>query len=357
MIKKSNKLYVTYGIVSIVFILTLASAPPLTDHSYQWKKYQKQFNERDVLLAKNEKYKEEIRKRPYEIKQIIVKELRRVDRCTTCHLGIDNPDFINAPQPFKTHKNYQQHPFETFGCTVCHAGQGRATTAKKAHGRVKFWEAPMIPLKYIQSACGKCHLTEDVPGAPSLSNGKKLFKEFECFECHRIGNKGGNIGPELTHEGRFGHRDPAWLFKHFKDPEAFSPGTTMPDFEFTDKQAADLTMYMLSLTDEKIAGYFLSKAMIPDVETGKALFFERGCIGCHNIGGKGGKTGPDLANVGKRRDAQWIFRHFKNPKEFSPKTIMPKFGFTDNEARALTLFVLSLTDKNIIDFLKGPINE
>lgn len=353
MAKESYKLYRIYGVISIIFMITLASAPPLTDHSYQWKKYQNKFKKLEISLIDDEDLKREIKNRPYEIKQIIAKDLNRVDRCTTCHLGIDNPDFKNAPQPFRTHKNYQQHPLDKFGCTVCHAGQGRATTADEAHGRVKFWEAPMIPIKYIQSSCGKCHLTVEVPGAPSLSNGRKLFKEFECFECHRIGSVGGNTGPELTHEGRYGHRDPEWLFKHFKDPEAVSPDTVMPDFDFTDEQAADLTMYMLSLTDDKIAGYFSTKTMIPDVITGRGLFFEKGCTGCHSIGGKGGKVGPDLANVATRRDAQWIFDHFKDPKSVSPETVMPKFGFTDDEARALTLFVLSLTDKNIVDYLTG----
>lgn len=355
--RDSYKLYRAYGFISIIFIFTLAFAPPLTDHSYQWKKYQKKFKELELSLTKDENLKEKIRKKPYEIKQIIVKDLNRVDRCITCHLGITNPDFKNAPQPFRSHKDYQQHPFEKFGCTVCHAGQGRATTADQAHGRIEFWEAPMIPIKYIQSSCGKCHLTEEVPGAPSLSKGKKLFKEFDCYECHRIGNVGGNVGPKLTHEGRYGHRDPKWLFRHFKDPEEVVPGTIMPNYSFTDEEAADLTMYMLSLTDEKIAGYFSSKTMIPDVETGKTLFFERGCIGCHSIGGQGGKIGPDLANVGARRDTQWIFDHFKDPKKVSPETIMPKFGFSDDEARALTLFVLSLTEKNIVDYLTGSIHN
>ena len=114
---------------------------------------------------------------------------------------------------------------------------------------------------------------------------------------------------------------------------------------------------MLSLTDEKIAGYFSTKAMIPDVATGKELFFEKGCIGCHSIGGKGGGIGPCLAKVRESRDEKWIFDHFKDPKEVSPETIMPKFGFTDDEARALTLFVLSLSDKNIVDYITGSISN
>ena len=56
----------------------------------------------------------------------------KVDRCTTCHLGIDKKGFENEKQPFTTHPNldfYLQgpHPIDKVGCTSCHQGRGRAT--------------------------------------------------------------------------------------------------------------------------------------------------------------------------------------------------------------------------------------
>ncbi len=35
-----------------------------------------------------------------EIAQIYLEDLKVADRCTTCHRGIDNPLFEDAPQPF-----------------------------------------------------------------------------------------------------------------------------------------------------------------------------------------------------------------------------------------------------------------
>ena len=80
------------------------------------------------------------------------KQIPRVDRCTTCHLGIDNKKNANNPSPFKTHPNLDlylasasPHPMEKFGCTSCHGGLDRATdfpdcrthpTRRKAEGRV-----------------------------------------------------------------------------------------------------------------------------------------------------------------------------------------------------------------------------
>ncbi|KAF0093005.1 MAG: cytochrome c oxidase cbb3-type subunit II [Puniceicoccaceae bacterium 5H] len=39
------------------------------------------------------------------------------------------------------------------------------------------------------------------------------------------------------------------------------------------------------------------------------------------------RTGPDLANVGLRYDANWQFQHLYNPKITSPYSIMPPYGF------------------------------
>ena len=80
----------------------------------------------------------------YKVHQIVVPDVKYdvnfaavpvVDRCTSCHLGIDNPDFSEAPQPYTTHPNLDlyitsssPHDMNTFGCTSCHAGRSRGTS-------------------------------------------------------------------------------------------------------------------------------------------------------------------------------------------------------------------------------------
>src|SRR5438552_3531354 len=61
----------------------------------------------------------------------------KVDRCTTCHLGIDKKGFESAPQPFTTHPDLAfylagPHPIDKVGCTSCHQGRGRATSFMNA---------------------------------------------------------------------------------------------------------------------------------------------------------------------------------------------------------------------------------
>ena len=80
----------------------------------------------------------------YKVNQVVVADIKYdvnfaavpvVDRCTSCHLGIDNPDFSGAPQPYTTHPNLDlyitsssPHPMNNFGCTSCHAGRSRGTS-------------------------------------------------------------------------------------------------------------------------------------------------------------------------------------------------------------------------------------
>jgi len=43
------------------------------------------------------------------------------------------------------------------------------------------------------------------------------------------------------------------------------------------------------------------------------LFTEKGCVGCHTLGGKGGAVGPALDAIGRTRDAAYIRRAILTP--------------------------------------------
>ncbi len=120
-----------------------------------------------------------------------------------------------------------KHPVERFGCTSCHAGQGSSTSflyashspnssaAKKRWNKehdwefVHDWEFPMMPQRFVESACLKCHYevtdlitSENRVEAPKLIRGYNLIRENGCFGCHEIaGTRGGRrIGPDLRNE-------------------------------------------------------------------------------------------------------------------------------------------------------------
>jgi mono/diheme cytochrome c family protein len=65
------------------------------------------------------------------------------------------------------------------------------------------------------------------------------------------------------------------------------------------------------------------------------------------VGGHGGKVGPALDDVSLRRAPEWMMQHFRDPQSVSPGSVMPRFGFTEAEARALTEFLLHLRDRSV----------
>jgi mono/diheme cytochrome c family protein len=67
-------------------------------------------------------------------------------------------------------------------------------------------------------------------GTESASGpGAGKFKSLGCAGCHRIGDSGGAIGPDLTSEGRKG-RSRDWLGTQIRNPGGHNPKTLMPAF-------------------------------------------------------------------------------------------------------------------------------
>jgi mono/diheme cytochrome c family protein len=215
------------------------------------------------------------------------KQVPRFDRCTSCHLGIDRAMFEKASvaaltQPpgelqtslrrakrlllerqrkgedlgfdpndlpsemptvqltkaditqFAAHPRLDlfvdsnsPHAMEKFGCTICHGGQGSATSFvlashtpadarqtaewKKNHDWMSIhdWDYPMYSNRFVESGCLQCHhqVTDLVrygskEEAPKLLKGYNLVKENGCFGCHEIsGVKSGRaVGPDLRLE-------------------------------------------------------------------------------------------------------------------------------------------------------------
>jgi mono/diheme cytochrome c family protein len=322
------------------------------DQHREWKDWQRKYVKDEVARAATSEQRSDAARTPVELRQIVLAELDRVDRCTSCHISIEDPSYAGFPQPLAYHPNHDRHPFNKFGCTICHQGQGRATTRQAAHGTVEHWDHPMLEMKYIESSCAKCHLPTDMPEAPQLARGRAVFEESGCIGCHKLHGNGGVLGPELERVGA--SRTPEWLLKHFTNPSAVTPGSAMPPVKGSEADLRALTLYVLSFTGEPLSAYYVSMKTIPGPLAGRRLFEEKGCLGCHSVGGKGGTVGPALDEVAKRHDPQWISAHFKNPVAVSPGSVMPQFNFNEQEIRALTEFLLSLSDTNIVGFMKIP---
>jgi cytochrome c2 len=295
---------------------------------------------------------------PVKIQQITLPELTinynfkdvpRFDRCTTCHQGVDRVGYDtmpggSAPLPtvFRSHPHLSDgattldpkgnvveaglyldsngpHPINSFGCTICHEGQGSGTTFTYAshepndlHEREEWerehdwhemhhWDFPMRPERFTESSCLKCHhqvtdLKEHQ--APKLLAGYRRIVRYGCTGCHTIGGDGApgpdltdarQVGPNLKHVA--GKVSPEWLLKWLKNPHAFRPDSRMPRFfGVTNNDKPDdwpknhaeihsIAHYLLTTSTEPEG--FVEPPAESDADRGKALFLEKGCLACH----------------------------------------------------------------------------
>ncbi len=300
------------------------------DYNRPYLSYQEEFKE---LLIQEGEGESDLADFHFGVRQRWIEGLDRVDRCETCHLGVEDPRFVDAAQPFRTHPDPDLHAFEKVGCTVCHGGQGLATSTEDAHGPTENWNRAIYHENFFQTSCSLCHGEYLDEEAPVLAQGRKMFFELGCRGCHKVqGKERIKVGPPLKKIGQKVKRD--WLYRWLLDPKAYLPETPMPNFKLTREEAADMALFLIPIVttaDKKVIGSY---------NKGKQILRESRCVTCHAFEGKGGNIGPDLAKVASKLHPDWITRWIKNPRKILPITVMPDYGFSNQEARDLTAFLV-----------------
>ena len=114
-------------------------------------------------------------------------------------------------------------------------------------------------------------------------------------------------------------------------------------------------------------------------EHGRELFYSNGCNYCHTqyvryedtaMGAvsQGGnytydnpmilgseRTGPDLSYLGRKRSEQWEINHLKDPRVYSPLSIMPSFEFlSDTELEDIAAYLFALGDRTAAEWMILP---
>ncbi len=291
----------------------------------------------------------------------------RVDRCQSCHAGIDRSGFEDQPQPYQTHPDrgvlLAAHPPERFGCTSCHEGQGPATSSvEKAHGEVEFWEHPLRRGAKVEANCIKCHAdVQGLPQAQQIAQGETLFVQLGCHGCHLIEGYGElpKIGPYLRRVGA--KADPSWIVRWVTNPHAFRPHTRMPNFLFKEEEGIALAAYLLDASKQEGEEWLQSHpepvGIDPRdpalVDKGQTLVNSLGCRGCHGFSpeqtatviGQHKDFAPNLARIAEKVNARWLYYWLKNPRDYSPTTAMPSLRLSDEEAKAMTSYLMTLGEK------------
>ncbi len=156
--------------------------------------------------------------------------------------------------------------------------------------------------------------------AEILKRGEKLFKKKKsCFACHRVGEEGGKVGPELTRAGFY--YSPEWVYAWVTHPQAYKTETRMPDLSLETEDARAIAAYLNSLLpeEEPVPEDWQPYLNTPgDAERGREMFFDPDgtvyCSKCHRVDGKGGEIGPDLSHIGSSRTPGFLLESLLDPK-------------------------------------------
>lgn len=142
-----------------------------------------------------------------------------------------------------------------------------------------------------------------------LDNGQKFFR-VHCARCHGMQGEGGE-GPTLKRA----------VLRHAADDQALKDvidngiqGTAMPGtFGPNETELWQIAGYVRSL------GRLPAEDMPGDPDIGRTIYQQQGaCATCHINAGVGHGVGPELTDVGLRRNLQYLRRALTNPDADSP---------------------------------------
>jgi ubiquinol-cytochrome c reductase cytochrome b subunit len=74
-----------------------------------------------------------------------------------------------------------------------------------------------------------------------------LYQTKNCGSCHQVNGVGMKMGPPLNGVAR--RRTKTWVAQHFANPEALSPGSFMPRYQFSQREMDNLVAYLFTLPD------------------------------------------------------------------------------------------------------------
>ena len=262
----------------------------------------------------------------------------QVDRCQTCHVGVIYPevalleDIPNAKEtygykhPFKAHPTPELidlHPTEEFGCTYCHKGAGPLINAvNRGHGYYHKTPWPMYPDGMDEAGCVDCHRSQiNLDHSKVFIKGKELFRAKGCWGCHK-------------YQG----------FATWEDEE-------LDLVRSTNEAKNKLTGLVTSKTD--------LSASLESTEPSE-LEALQSAIDAHTIQIEAAQTqvsklqdragelksehkriGPNLKEIAKKLEREWLPIWIENPHRFRPDTKMPNFYLDQKEddVRAISVFL------------------
>ena len=254
--------------------------------------------------------------------------------CIQCHAG----DRVLDHAPVLTRG---RDLFELKGCIGCHRYEGFDRESDALSNLRKEMQA--LEMRRTES---RLEMDREIKRGDEASDNQAAQRHYASAENLRVSSSGIDAKLEaLDQRSKFLMQDqkkiapnlkdvrlklrkewiPVWL----KDPQAFRPGTKMPQFRLDEQelQALSAFVWQAGLEGPRPEGQ-----QPGDATRGKELFETRGCLACHSMGEGNSRLGGDfaanLSRLGEKASYDYIVRWVHNPRERTPPILSSRDGAT-----------------------------
>ncbi|MCP4245648.1 MAG: c-type cytochrome [bacterium] len=309
-----------------------------------------------------------------EVRQLVLPEVRQrlnyldsytTDRCTTCHLAIDNPEFSQDQLAAKLEASLT-------GINDERRRQGRDPVPSPSAPKLTGEDVPKLEPGRVAEHWGKLsdeqqsdyfhvlldtvntHLTES--GRPPLDLGQPVMAhpDLELFVSIDSPHPMAQMGCTVCHEGNpqevdfvlAAHTPADHEQEHDWEQRHYVRRLGVPNATFAlVEHYWDRPMLLGKYTEASCAkchtevtdiGSYENKPQGRNINLGENLFVNSGCINCHKVEGleESRRVGPDLTHVAAKLEPGFTDRWVFNPRKFRPSTWMPHFFGQENNGPA-----------------------
>ncbi|MCX6926055.1 MAG: c-type cytochrome [Verrucomicrobia bacterium] len=213
---------------------------------------------------------------------------------------------------------------------------------------------PVPPGAFVHDADSKALQERSLARA-----GRMLFAENRCAHCHKPGAPWKSTAmPELaaaapSFSGIGSRLNEKWLAHWLLDPKSIRPDALMPRLlhgEEAVRQAADIAAYLASLRESGVPRLGDTPKEVTRtnlVALGGRLFTELACNACHRLPGDlvlSNDLRVPVGHLAAKWNSSALAAFLLSPAQNYPWTRMPDFKLTQDEAAALTAFLLDRSD-------------
>lgn len=271
--------------------------------------------------------------------------------CAACHIGLPIDDRVKKRSPSLTdlEKRFSSTDLYSYLLSPRPSRDKELGKSRMPNYRFRAEESLALTLFLIRDDEGLKELKKRYPNA-NEKMGRRIYGHQNCSGCHEKSDnvkRSEMMAPFLLNEGPASKKE--WLMSFLKNPHSVRPsgfipgtGSRMPDFGLSDGEASSIANWLMKkkMTDNS------EKASLPKVlshfsrKKAEHLIEKRySCLGCHQLNGRGGRIGPDLSSVGKRRTYDYIRGMIENPQHVAVGGGMPKVSMPPKNVELLSLFL------------------